>query len=473
MKNYHTRLLKLILLTLFVHLTTTILGSNLMDVKGRTIVLTTPNDGINYALDCFYDPIALEKGFKTKYIYNRAKGNVTPSEDILQRHFYVEDVIYDTYNDETLGVCVKLIRKDDNAKILFYIPPFKKYVAQTGSAYQRAKESAFSRLKHHSFYMAHCEWKHTNDLFSHQSVFNPISIQLSFIDIDKVETYADMLKNQCVDTYTVDKNKRIRFIELKEIIYDYYGVNFQCIINGDTRHTQRYSLNELEVMNLIDKQVFIESCRNRYVLSYISDLKTVYQGQKLRITKSLSAITDKKLRAFYELCRKNSKYGESPICRCESIELEYIEEFNIPEYRYYATLVSENGDMLKLPINSDFTPYFTFNDVYVEEQRLKTERDAKKAAEREVKRQQDEQEQKRKEAEYRAELVRKYGKYNAGLILDGQVRIGFTKEMCILSWGKPYDINRNINQYGTYEQWVYNLSCYLYFDDDKLTTIQN
>lgn len=202
-------------------------------------------------------------------------------------------------------------------------------------------------------------------------------------------------------------------------------------------------------------------------------METVYQGQKLRITKPLSAITDKKLRAFYELCRKNSKYSEAPICRCEGIELEYIEEFNVPEYRYYATLVSEDGDMLKLPINSDFIPFFTFNDVYVEEQRLKIERDERKAAEREVKRQQDEQEQKRKEAEYRAELVQKYGKYNADLILSGRVRVGFTKEMCILSWGKPYDINRNINQYGTYEQWVYNLGCYLYFDDDKLTTIQD
>lgn len=40
-------------------------------------------------------------------------------------------------------------------------------------------------------------------------------------------------------------------------------------------------------------------------------------------------------------------------------------------------------------------------------------------------------------------------------------------------WNKPDDINRTINAYGTSEQWIYDdFDTYLYFDDGRLTTIQ-
>lgn len=54
------------------------------------------------------------------------------------------------------------------------------------------------------------------------------------------------------------------------------------------------------------------------------------------------------------------------------------------------------------------------------------------------------------------------------------VRIGMTKEEVLLSnWGKPLDINKTTNVYGTSEQWVYKNNNYLYFDDGVLTSIQN
>ena len=57
-----------------------------------------------------------------------------------------------------------------------------------------------------------------------------------------------------------------------------------------------------------------------------------------------------------------------------------------------------------------------------------------------------------------------YGETNWNKILAGKVVIGFTKEMCELSWGKPKDIN--ISSHSP-EQWVYEDS-YLYFKDGKL-----
>ena len=43
------------------------------------------------------------------------------------------------------------------------------------------------------------------------------------------------------------------------------------------------------------------------------------------------------------------------------------------------------------------------------------------------------------------------------------------------TWGKPYDINKTTNEYGTSEQWVYkflNKHRYIYFKDGIVTTIQ-
>jgi hypothetical protein len=65
----------------------------------------------------------------------------------------------------------------------------------------------------------------------------------------------------------------------------------------------------------------------------------------------------------------------------------------------------------------------------------------------------------------------RFGKDNFTKILEGNVSIGMTKEMCKLSWGEPTKINETINSNGKTEQWVYSNN-YLYFDGDKLTTIQ-
>lgn len=70
------------------------------------------------------------------------------------------------------------------------------------------------------------------------------------------------------------------------------------------------------------------------------------------------------------------------------------------------------------------------------------------------------------------EAVAKWGPSVAKDIVEGYVRIGWNKEKCIMSWGEPKDINRSIGSWGTHEQWCYS-SSYLYFENGKLTSIQN
>lgn len=60
-------------------------------------------------------------------------------------------------------------------------------------------------------------------------------------------------------------------------------------------------------------------------------------------------------------------------------------------------------------------------------------------------------------------------------VVCGRVQTGMTKEQALAAWGRPRDINRTTSSYGTREQWVYGESGsgYLYFEDDRLTTVQN
>lgn len=70
------------------------------------------------------------------------------------------------------------------------------------------------------------------------------------------------------------------------------------------------------------------------------------------------------------------------------------------------------------------------------------------------------------------EAASKWGAATAKDIVEGYVRIGWSKEKCRMSWGEPRDINTSIGVWGRHEQWCYYES-YLYFENGKLTSIQN
>lgn len=58
------------------------------------------------------------------------------------------------------------------------------------------------------------------------------------------------------------------------------------------------------------------------------------------------------------------------------------------------------------------------------------------------------------------------------LIQQEKVKIGMSKDECVLSWGKPKDINETIFENSISEQWVYEKN-YLYFENGVLKTIQD
>jgi len=59
------------------------------------------------------------------------------------------------------------------------------------------------------------------------------------------------------------------------------------------------------------------------------------------------------------------------------------------------------------------------------------------------------------------------------MIQNGRVKIGMTKTEAELAWGKPKEINTDIYGSSSQEQWVYSSSSYIYFENGKLSAIQN
>lgn len=56
----------------------------------------------------------------------------------------------------------------------------------------------------------------------------------------------------------------------------------------------------------------------------------------------------------------------------------------------------------------------------------------------------------------------------------GGVHIGMSaKQVRASNWGAPYSVNRTTTANGVSEQWVYGSSSYLYFQNGRLTAIQN
>jgi hypothetical protein len=68
--------------------------------------------------------------------------------------------------------------------------------------------------------------------------------------------------------------------------------------------------------------------------------------------------------------------------------------------------------------------------------------------------------------------ITKYGKLNADLIINGKVKLGFTKEMCLESWGPFFNPSKTVNNQGVFETWMYSVTQILHFKDGVLTQIE-
>lgn len=75
---------------------------------------------------------------------------------------------------------------------------------------------------------------------------------------------------------------------------------------------------------------------------------------------------------------------------------------------------------------------------------------------------------------HRAALIRSFGwpKRFADAAIVREVVIGMTSDMVVAAWGKPRRINTTVTAQGRSEQWVYDLSTFVYFTNGRVSTVQ-
>jgi len=60
------------------------------------------------------------------------------------------------------------------------------------------------------------------------------------------------------------------------------------------------------------------------------------------------------------------------------------------------------------------------------------------------------------------------------LIRQSKIKLGMTRDMLLLSWGEPTEINKSVGSWGIHEQFVYrDCNSYVYVENGKITSWQN
>lgn len=225
---------------------------------------------------------------------------------------------------------------------------------------------------------------------------------------------------------------------------------------------------------LIDEDEYLKACRERYADYELEQFLQSYQGKEIHMKLDKSEYShiwgskrecDGKYVGGYD-------YKEDNCLKLEDIVLKPLSHKDSIYFNMYYQFVDVYGteeqkqEKIYIPVSKNWKNEFELRTDYLERVRLDrlAEEEASLRREKELA---------QEEAEYRSSLIKKFGRNNAQLIMDGEVRVGFTKAMCEESWGSPIHINRTTTAYGTLEQWVYGIGCYLYFEGNKLTGIQN
>ena len=71
------------------------------------------------------------------------------------------------------------------------------------------------------------------------------------------------------------------------------------------------------------------------------------------------------------------------------------------------------------------------------------------------------------------DLVLLYGDMYGNLIAQNKVGLGMSPEMCKLAWGNPLKITTIQDSDGIFTTWIYNLSTFIYFKNNKVVRIVN
>jgi hypothetical protein len=193
-------------------------------------------------------------------------------------------------------------------------------------------------------------------------------------------------------------------------------------------------------------------------------MKELYEGKFLIYTGEEDVNTKDKVKI-----KPNSR------CICTEVTLlpepcDYSSSYSPKCYYLRFVLKTEEGKQF---VCNYLKNSFILENVYLENERLKKIGQAEiSARKKQIEKEEEEKEKETREKRI-SECISKFGLNNGRLIAEGKVSIGMSKEMCIVSWGRPYNISKTTNEQGVFEIWYYSWLHRLYFTNGILKEIKD
>lgn len=152
--------------------------------------------------------------------------------------------------------------------------------------------------------------------------------------------------------------------------------------------------------------------------------------------------------------------------KCEEVTLLLnVKEIGPPSYNIHFILSNDKGQTIALTKGGLYG--FILEEDYIERNKLQklSEAEKKENEAQKIRRLKEAQKEKHKI------LEGKYGKENADLIINHKVDLNMTKEMCVASWGKPYNTSLLMDANMKIETFYYTGGYILHFENNKLIRI--
>lgn len=455
--------------------------------------------------DCFFDgDKAINKigkyNFNPKYILSIDKNGVTPFTEIEGKEFLVE-----SSETKTIQKCAYYIfvlrRTDDDKKVVLRVPLIvRNDILSLTDTWIKTYE-----LGYDEYMCLDIPFVNSDSLRMIQQKF--VNQDVAYYGNRSNSVAMNNLFYETVDAYNPNLSNRydIRHVFCYDIdFYDALPGNYykQLCSKCFGRKGQELYLpvlyakgNEYKLYNYICDQVLLFPS----MFIYEEDYKRK-KFQTYRIADDVQLFTDQlvyyginpsleKLRNVQRIDnRKDYRLNYSGLYLCEGFEFYEEKGFNFSSDTPFAVLKDSSNCEFIVPAKL-FSQYFMLKQ---DGDSILALKKADQLKQKELKQEQHKRISVKygkniadrlelfddKSIERFEQLVTKYGKNNAILMIEGRTRIGWTKEMCIESWGNPTRINSTETAHGVYEQWVYDYSYdyevnlfFLYFENGHLVAI--
>jgi|GEM_PF-5672651 len=444
---------------------------SLQDLIGKKFFFVEPNE--KFKNDCFYGIDAVTKlSPKKKFLFAVNENSETPRSEIFEHSFVANEIVYLNPAKRENG-CFLIMTRDDGVKIALFFDKYKKKkeveaFSTKGGGFQGNRN--LRHKKNPSFSDLYILSK-DESISGTQRRYNTIT------DIFPILVYNVTALDEDLKQLTEQISMEEYYGEIDSVIHDYKVQdikmrNHKLEVNLLVDNKQLISVNPKDILSLLEKRNKaikhhnnIRTYANKTSKAFIDSLKKNCVGKVYYLTKERERGNHNYLPIMPYFLNASGSISKNSYEGYEYI----IDDINFQEHKYrkgiygYFALLEyykePSKDYLVFPINEYFDKYFVRAEVHREQ-----------VKEEELKRLKEKEED---DINYKQYLIKTYGKNNANIILNGEIRLGFTKEMVLESWGNPDNVNSLINQDGKIDCWSYGLITVVYFKGNKVVQIIN